>query len=84
MSQPKQLPQKFAAIIEPKMSLMHYVHRAAMRNELDLPDEYHFEDLEMEIVHSVINPDEMICRITATVVAGPPVSTGAHAESTDG
>lgn len=84
MTQPKQLPQKFAAIIEPKASLMHYVHRAAMRNEVALPNEYHFEDIEMEILHSVINPGEMICRISATVVAGPAVSTDAHAESSDG
>lgn len=81
MTTPKQLPQRFAVMIKPEIALMPYVIDAARRGELNLPDEYHIEDVEVQINNSIFDPTNKLVRITGNVVAGPSsASTGASTD----
>lgn len=81
MTEAKQLPQKFAVIVYPTSMLTPYVIRAALNGELDLPEEWHFEDVTVEVQSSIFNPEEKACRIMANVVVG--ASTDARADLED-
>lgn len=81
MTEPKQLPQKFAVMIKPEIALVPYILDAARCNELTLPDEYHIEDIEVQVNSSFLDPTDKLVRITSNVVAGP--SAASAAASTD-
>lgn len=71
MTEPKRPPQKFAAIVDARSTLLRYVMEAAMRGELDLPERWHLADLEAEVRTERFG-DGLACLITGTVTAGPP------------
>jgi hypothetical protein len=84
MTPPMQLPQKFACwtvalsvVDDPPVAqalLAGYVHQAASRGELDLPEQWHFEGLSAEIRTELFGvngePPQSIAWLSGTVVAG--------------
>lgn len=71
MTEPRQLPQKFAAIVDARATLLRYVMEAVMRGELDLPENWHIADLKAEVRTERFG-DGLACLITGTVTAGEP------------
>lgn len=64
----KQLPQKFAAHIYPATVLTPYIVRAALNGELELPEEWHVENIQVETIPSILDPEIKMCRISGDVV----------------
>jgi hypothetical protein len=71
MTAPKQLPQKFAAIVDARSTLLRYVMEAAISGELELPERWHIADLKAEVRTERFG-DGLACLITGTVTEGGP------------
>lgn len=69
MTEPKQLPQKFAAIVDARSALLRYVMEAAVRGSLELPESWHLANLKAEM-RTERYGDGLACLITGTVTAG--------------
>jgi hypothetical protein len=71
MTEPRQLPQKFAAIVDARATLIGYIMESAIDGKLELPDRWHIADLKVEVRTERFG-DGMACLITGTVTAGEP------------